>query len=775
MFDKLFDFSDISNFMSTLTESANQKAVAAKEVARVASVEKSNIADSADRYNAEAQKSLERLQGINAKGDEARRMAESTNIIDRISLIGDQILDPRNFTAEGRSRQISEMTQSLGAQGQIHNIEVNASEARIEETKASAILATAGVDAQMTKLRTQVDGLSLMNTAMAQTESLRQRNLADTDLPTIQQALLAPPDPSLNGKIVIAGMTYEPAELRERQKNLETRNALSMLTPQATDPDFAAKLRVNQNLQLANYSLPELETLRANKYIMPDGTQVEPQVWDGHYERQNSLQQQALQRQMNQATLENQVPMMLKESMTMADKLQTAATPGTPLSMARNNFLAAANNVATLAAQDTTPNGKMFQVAALQKAQQEMVKAVDIEANRKAAGDKQLADIYRDQMLGQPIQPSQVEDVLRSRYVKGSGFGEILPSETAIRVRKNADQSFLKLKQAAASNLDPMATKQSDKELKEQAIAEAIELERSEAGNVGINKIQQASSQRTDNPAIKSGMVPAMVFDTQIRAAETAWQDIGHKAGLTPDQIIMVRNGKYAEAGLSAEKASSIISEANVASVSYEYDMYEKQKPGLGYEMQQWYMKTLPEMARNYTSNLDPIHQTMTGDAVLDQAQKLGTMYTMADESANGRGLKMAQEMATGAKKPENMWPVLLHMNGRLADSQKQAIYYDVIMPAITQSRSQGANDDVTTAAIFQALTTYKSNDPTLMSAIKTAQRELPQELDRFNVMWSTVMAQGAESRLKSRLVGKDPAKAEAQINKVMPWLARAQ
>lgn len=773
MFEKLFQgASDIGNFLDTITTGANQKAVAAQETAQVAVTEKGKIADSAADYATEAQTTLQRLQRVEAVGAEARRMAESDNIFDRISLIGEQMINPRDYTLEGRQNQVSEMSTTLAVRGQIHNVEVNASAAKIDQAIAQEAAATAGVDARMNMLRTQVDGLQLANAAIAQTETLRQQNLMQVDLPSIQKTLMGPQQ---NNKIAINGMEYTPAEVREREKALTTRNQLSMLAPQATDPEFAQKLRVHHDLQLSNFALPELELLKSNHYIMPDGTQVEPGLWDAHYTRQNQMQQDTLNRQLNEQQLTVQVPAMLDQSMKLSKSVGAYATPGTPLAIANANFLAAANTVATVAAKDQTPVGKIAQVTALGRAQEQLVKTVESEALRKAAGDKELSVIYRSQMLGEEISPAQIEDVVRARYVKGKGFGDIFAdSDVSLRIRKNADENFAKRKQMAAQGaLDPMSPTKSEKELKEEAVVEALEQERNTAGVKGINMIQNAVSQRKDNPAIKAGMVPLQLNETQMRAHQMAIDNVKHREGLTDEQVLQLKNGNPAAAGISPERAAMLAQQINIESVMTEYDLFEQTKPGLGYEMQQWYAATLPELARNYTMNLDPIQQVLTGDSVLGEAQKLGAMYTMADESASQRGRQLATELATGAKKPENMWPVLLQMNSRLADSQKQTIFYDVIMPAVNAARAQGANDEVTTNAVFTALTTYKSDDPTLMSAIKITQRELPQELDRFQTMWATMMARNQPNRIRAQVVGKDPDLAGKQIDSVLPWLNR--
>ena len=773
MFENMFDFGNVKNFLDTMTQVTNQKAAAAKEVAQVAAGEKAQIADSATRYEAEAQKALTRLGGINTAGEDARAKAESNNIIDRVTLIGDQILNPRNYTAKGREAQIGEMSQSLAMQGQIHSIEVNASMARIQDAEAKATMKTAGVDATMSALRAQVDGLALMNNAIAQTETLRQSALAVTDLPTLTAALAAPPNPEAKGKIVLNGMSYTPYELKERQVQLENREKLAMLAPSSMDPDFMQKIKVHHDMQLANYSLPDLMKLKTDGYVMPDGTQVEPGLWDAHYNRQNQLQQDALQTQMNAAMLEQQVPAMLQESQLMAQNVKKYAQPGTPLAIAQQNFNIAAEGVARLAAADVTPMGKSVQITALNKAQEGLVRAVEQEAVRKAGGDKALAEIFRSQMLGYEIQPAQVEDVVKSRYVKGAGFGEILPNESALRVRKNADNYLQEAVKANAANFDSMAPNKSQKELKEEAIGKALEQERQEAGIVGINTIQRAVVTRKDNPAIKAGLVPGQLNEITMRSSAVAEKKVMDREGLSLEQLLAIKAGRPANAGITNERAAIIAESINVEAVQTEYDLYEQQRPGLGYEMQQWLQTTLPEMAQNYTANMSVFERTLAGDGVSIEAQRLAQMYTLADESATERSRKMAAEIATGARKPENMWPVLLHMQKQLGDSQKQAVYYDIVQPAIAQARSLGGNDETVSNAVFEAMTKFKSDDPTLMSAVKTMQRGLPDELDRFHTMWATIMSKGEISPIRGARVGNDPELAAKKLETVLPWLKK--
>lgn len=768
---KIFDFNNTENMLQTMTQATNQQAASAKEFADAALVQKDTVAESASRYNDEAQKALGKLKTVQAQGEDARAKADSLNPLDRITLIGDQILNPRGYTAEGRSKQIAEQGQQLAAHGQIFNIENNLAAANIDAAQAKFVADTTGANASMNLMRAHVEGLQLMSAGMQATETMRQQNLAMADMPTLLQVQATPLDPKLNGKIVMNGMAYTPGELKERQNALETREKLAFLTPQATDPKFAQAMNVMHDMSLATMSRVELDTLKQNGYVMQDGTQVSPGIFDSHYQRQTQMEQQSLERMMNETLLENQVPVMLKDSHQMATNVGKYAAPGTPLAVANNNFLAAANGVATVAAQDVTPEGKIKQVTVLGQAQKMLNEAVEKEVLQRSGGDKEMGSIYRSQILGQPIQASQVEDVMRSRYVSNKGFGELLPNEVSNRVRDNADKAYNRIKVEAAKDMTGMEVKFNDKQIREQAVNQAIEQERDNAGVIGINLIQQNVGNRSDSPAIKAGMVGGQVFEMQQRASSMAWDSVARQNDLSPDKILAIKNNRPAEAGITPEKAALIAQQVNVESVMAEYDLFDKTRPGLGYEMQQWYAKTLPEMAKTYTNSLDGIQQALTGDAVTREAQKLASMYTMADESATDRGKKVATELATGARKPENMWPVLLQNEKRLGDSQRQSIFYDVIQPAIQQARARGANDEVTTEAVYGALSNFKSDDPGLNGAVKVMMRELPTQLDNFNTIWTYTLAQNQQSLRRVSLLKNNPEEAGNQIRSVMPWM----
>src|SRR6185369_14600674 len=135
-----------------------------------------------------------------------------------------------------------------------------------------------------------------------------------------------------------------------------------------------------------------------------------------------------------------------------------------------------------------------------------------------------------------------------------------------------------------------------------------------------INTIQRLSYRRQDHPAAVAGMAPGQIEEVSLRASSKAAADVMEMEGVTPEQFAFIQAGNYSAAGVSDDKGSLIAQEYNATALSTEYDLLEAQKPGLGYQTQQWYMKNMGEMARAYVANMDPMENALTGDQILTQA-----------------------------------------------------------------------------------------------------------------------------------------------------------
>lgn len=764
----------IGSFLHSVGNMFTQQAAADRSLAEKTLAEQKLITESATQYQQIANKTADEYAKIRAQGEEARRLADG-DIFDRITLVGEQILNPQKFTREGRDARMSDLSMELGAAGQIHNVQIAASSARIEQARAQNLLDTVGLDSGMKALRLQVETMNLATQGIAAAEAMRAANLTKIELPDLQKALTLPPQK--NGKISLGGIEYSPTEIRERAKNLEVREKLSFMSPAVTDPDYMQKLAVSHELQLSTMSPAELQTIRSNGFIMPNGEQVMPAVWEAANDRQNRLMVEDITRKQNEHMIQNQVPAMMEQGMKLIDSTTKYTQPGTPFALEQTAYKAALGAAAELTntPEGQTPAGKIAQLEILQKAQERYVSAIQTEATRRAAGDKELAMLYTKQMTGQIISADEVGDVMRTRYISRKGLStDLIGNEASQRIRINADKILSKLQiQKAASGGFGVADL-SEKEMREQAFNEAFMQEQGTMGVTGVNQISQYLTKRKDNPAAKAGMFPAKIQQLQGDANIAALNKAQTEFGLTDEQMRFLQNGDAESAKLDPNKASQIMDSINQMTVAFEYDLLERERPGLGYEMKEWYSQVMPEVVDQYLGSLSPMQAAMASDAVRNEADKYVFKYRFADESASRRSEAAVTELMTGAKKPENAWIVMLNMNKNLADSEKQSIYYDVVLPTIQQSRNMKLSDEDTSKAVFQAINTFETNDPTLKSALRSVQRGLPDVIDNFEKNWQITIASGLKTgRDVYFLIAADnfPNAANTRLKSVVPWL----
>ena len=760
----------IGNFLTQIGQAATQQASADIQFAETVKKEQQVVADSSAIYNQQAKQTLEDYQQIEQSRQEADSMARG-DIFDRISLIGKQTLNPRDFTTEGRKMRMAEMSQGLALAGQVHNVEVVGAEARVAAAKAQQTIDTLTANAGVVATMKQIEGLQLAAQGIQATETIRELGLNKLEMPEIEHALTGPVP--RNGKIALGGLEYTPLELTEQMKRLKTRQQLALLSPQATDPEFRTKMAVHHSMTLSTMNRSALDEIRKSGYRMPDGTQVEPGIWESEWSRQNALAAEEMQTKMNELTLQNQVPVMLKDTQAMFDATQTYAVPGTPLYAARTKLQAAMGTVAQVANMDQTPQGKQLQIAGLQQAQTEYAGALQKEASRRAAGSKEMENVILKQMTGQPVYPEEIGDVLRTQYTKMSNFGEILPRDMSEALRSRADK-ILQNKRVQASqpsNMFADQAKVSDKELREQAFNEAFETMRGQIGADSVNEVKRNFSQRKDNPAIIAGMSPMAVDGIAMQADAQAKNTIAQRYGFNEAQMLSVMNSSSQGTGKNDNEISMIIQEMNYESAAAEYALFEQKQAGLGGRMMEWYQNSLPGAVNDVEKSLPQMQRDMAGSTIRTEASVLASNYANADKAALQKGRQAVIEMASGVKKPENSWLMLLNMSSRLAEPQKQAIYYDVVMPAIKQARSQNMNDEQTSQFVFETMSQYKTDNQMLKSSINAIQRELPDLMQTFDGMWASAMLLNQPDLTQADITASDPSLANKQLKATIPWM----
>lgn len=759
----------VGGFLTNLGASFNKQMNLDKQLAEGVLAENQKLATMSEGYSQAADATAKNLQAINAQQAEAKRLATSENIFDRIQLVGEQILNPRGFTSEGRTKAKAELTQDLNLQGQILGAQASASEMRVGAMKAEHALATLGVNEGMLKVRAMTEGYQAAAAGLQAQETLRTASLAPIQVQDITKALAGPKLP--NGNIELNGFEYTPTELRERSKALDVREKLSLLGPQLTDPEYMQKLAIHQEMTLSTMTAAEMEEVRRNGYVMPDGTQVSSGVWMSEWTRANQADSMILERKTNEFILQNQVPKLMEEGQQFLQQTSEYAVPGSPITAARTEYQSAMAIAAQIAEAEPTPAGKLKVATLLSKAKEGYIQSIEKEASRKAGGNKDVTDIFFKQMTGQPVPIEQISDVIRSRYIKREGFTNVIPGDLATKLRVSADEIANKLRISQAKDMSFDNAKMTDVQLREEAFNQAFEKMRGSIGTDIANQVQTNLSNRTDNPAIKAGLLPAQLTQQRLAASQMARDRIKQSYGLTDGQVASLMSGDYDAIGKNPNDIKLMLDEFNAESTMAEYELLENTRPGLGFDMAQWYAREVPRMADTYVKGLDPIQQAIAGDRATGAAEELTMHYTRADEAITNRREQTIKQMQIGVKKPENSWMLMLNMTPGLADSERQSLYYDVVMPAVKVARGQGADDQTASQAAFDALNSYKTDDKTVNSAIRSFQRDLPNIIDNFEKLWGATVNIDNNNAVVFGRMQQATQQSSDRLKKFVPWI----
>lgn len=770
----------IASFLDAFTTQAKAQAAADEKLKEETVRQHENLSASAAEYNLAAQQTLESYRDIEAKRQEAQQLASSSSIFDRITLMGEQILNPRDYTREGREKRVGELTQGLALAGQVHNAQVVLTNSKIAEAEALHGLETLGANQATLAIKAQVEGLQKAQAGLMAMEEIKRIGLNQLDATTIQKALIGPVPPS--GKITVGGIDFTPTELREQAKTLETRERLSFLSPIATDPEYAQKLNVQHEMILATMDTTKLTELRNNGFIMPEtGQQVSPATWQMAWDRALKNEQTDMELKLNQFALENQVPKIIEESQQFLNNTKQYASPGTPLNAARLQFETELGGIALIAQQDQTPQGKIRQMQTLQLAREKYIQALQKEAKIRSAGDEALGNIYLKQMTGQFVSSDEIADVLRTRYVKHNGFGTVLPTEDLTKLRGQADKFLQEKRLAASQNI--MGDKVPEAELREQAFNEAFNSLRESKGAEKVNQALRELDIREDHPGRKVGLPPSKFSQVRLQADANTKAETMRQYGLTQEQMHYLLNEDNVSAGLPAAKASEIMQGYNQRLAAEEYNLYEVIRPGLGNEVMSWYQQTLPAMADKMQETLDPMIRDYVGDSVRQQLLVQSTLYGQANQAAIQRTQEMVKQAAFRVKEPANYWMMLLNSSTQLEDPEKQAVFYGVIQPTVAQAKQLNYSPEQTQDAIMSAIDQYQGTDSITNKAIKQLQRELPTLMKNNESIIDTLMAltsyeyasqMNSPFSMTQAMSGVSPESTPAQsevLRQYVPWL----
>jgi len=725
-----FDLSMIGDMMATMGQHQAKAAASAKAVAEAAERERNAIAQSATLYQQQAQQVQAQLGNIEKARIESEQLANG-GLLDRIELIGAQMLNPRDYTREGRQNRVAEASQTLSVLGQTHNANLAASEARIAQVQAQQSVDLLGSETALNALKVKVDTMSLMRQGAQESETLRLMQLDKLDLTTLHSSMALPPA-TPNGEIEIGGFKYNNLELQERAKSLKTRQDLAMWSPQVTDPAYAASVQAKHNLMFNTMSSAELQAVKANGGIMPDGLPVDPAQLEAASQLKMKQEQDTMQLTLSQAMAPLQAPQMLADAQNQIEVLTMTAAPNTVLGRALADYRIQVGLASKMIGNAGTVGGELVLMDSLTKANERLDAAVSQEAKARASGDADLEPILRNQMLGIPVDAGAVQDYVAKRFVKKQGFARALPNGQAVELQGIIDGHYSKLRMASIGDI--MGDSIPDSELREQAARIGLEEYSVQMANRNANdatRIMMEAPQFQANPIKAAGITAAGLSDIGQRATTIARNNIAQQQGVDPNVWEAIRLQKPESVGLSPARADELAQMVNMEAIMVEYDLLDATRPGLGSAYATWIAEnaqalgTVANSRHGTTSNL-------FAAATQEQLGALAGYWSIADESSTRRGQAVIQESLTRAKDPSRMFRSVLETVTELTPEQKEAVYSQIMLPVINNAKQAKLSPEDTFANLNAALDAGSPTDPALTIAAQRTLRALPSAIASY-------------------------------------------
>ena len=690
------------------------------------------VEESANRQQLMTQAAMAEAEKIKAAGQYSRKLA-SGSLLDGIELITAQALDPTNFTAEGRQKQLGDTQNLLTASQNMHQATVAASQARIQTRLTTNSLAKFEATAGLEMLKTQVSTLGIIGQGVAATEAMRELQLTKLTPDEIQEGIkLADLG---DGNAEFNGLKFSRLELQEAKKANDLRTQLAFLIPTEKDPNFVARADSYIAATLPFMTTAQLQELQAGKGVLAPGITVPDSVLTTAIAESMKNDSAKVTQKLDAATAVQQVPQTLATLQADLKFYESRFEPGTPMGAAFDQYRLATSIIGSNSEEaNKTTGGKLALIQQAQTARNEFQAKLDAEAVAQAGGDTDLVPILRSQLMGKAVDPRALNDYVVNRYVAGKSFARVMDPKGAAELTAAIERRFTEGKSAQFSIMGDKPTKDELAEI------------RSNAANAGVqdfitNKartIMQAAPiealRDPSNPLVAAGIDDKAYTQISFQASQMAREAVQTQRELTPVQIEALSRNKPAEAGIDSERAREINNEINQQTIIMEYDLLNQRSPGLGVAYSEWISMNLPAIAQEAAKGQGQMAAMFT-ENVGEQAMAVGAVWSAANENATQRGKRVLFESLTQTRRPENMFRNVLTLIPDVTPEEQQLVYDTLIGPAIQSAKAKRLNPQQTSDLIGLALQEGTPDSvPATKAAIKIL-RALPASLANYEAV----------------------------------------
>lgn len=695
---------DLSTLLQGVEAAAEDKKQSAANLSAVSIDASKTALQSAQQLNQAALSRVTELDQMEAARERGIKLAESDNIFDVIQLAIDQSAQPSLYTREGRQNRRAELAQDLAFRGTIHDTTVNAQNSRIAVAKAEMDAATSKQTLLLEGLRTQTEAMQLASSNIAESEKLRSLSLLQFDQRQLETALGQASDPAQ--KIDLGGFQYSQTELKERRDNLLTREFLTSLPLDVTDPKVASARREIQSRTLATMNPEELLSVRNNRYQLPDGTQADPAMVDEMYTRASSAKIDQINATQRSSIAQQYQEYYLPQEAQKLDRIEKQTLPTSPLRQTIDKYrlqLATANQ---LLQQTNDPTQRHVILSEMIKQREQVDSAVRSEATRLAKGNKELAELHLARLSGAPIDPGLVMDTLSARLMKEQGTADILPTDQSVELQRLFKQRYDSKLQATISQGGLVDRDQLKKEATQEAI---VALSNNVAKQTGASAIL-GQNRIAGNPL---GSFNASDIQVMLDTADrVATQTVKEANGMSDDDWTAYMAGQL-PAGFDAAKIDREYEKQQAKGI---YLYLEGEQAGLGRAFVSWwanngleYMGRAAEAAQADSADpRDSFSGSLQESALHDMAQQLINNLVTGREEMTQEGGKRVADFVTFKGDPSIASAILLQQDSELSDADKSLVFKTLLEPAIKEAERRQLPFRETMGQLESVIASYK-------------------------------------------------------------------
>lgn len=704
-----------------LTRKRHEEELAKQARQKAANNEKARIANSSAKIS---QDLVGELGGLSATIDRAEKGRQEVEALRAdgglgatLDLIGKQIRDPGTYTRAGRTKAVAEATSLMNARTQEAALRQSALNDLSQVVDAELLAKDSGYEAA--KLDEQ-QNQELINTEMIRVQTMNNtlvanQQLADSRLAVMTDEELKATHQRAGGKpIDVGGVMIDPGTLERRIQAVDER-------AYARETRAAALEAKNQELakKAAERELESMNIEELRPMVLSGDPRFELADIKRVYDTKLAAQADNIARLGLEFRYQDFGAAVTVPAMEDAERMATGIPKGSVAEQALGTYRQTIGSVmaATRALADQgiemPPEARESGALAIQKAREEVDKAIEKEATLRSKGDKNLKDAYIDLYRGEPVQAASVEAAITSRLNKGMPLDDVLPQETAAIVRNRYNELVQELQknnimgQMDRETIKRLATQQAIQEGVGRSIAVRTQ-------DMFVNQLQDP-----ENP-LYGALQPNAMLGLIAKSDQAGIQDFKRTYNLTDEEFTRFSQGQSIEGKVGpAQKV-----ELGVIQGQRFLMELDAINPGLAKRYTGWWETKGPayaektQQARLATAKRDGLQaaamESFAGD--MEKEGQYAYMQTLnqAYETYQGAKEERFNSMVSFDFKPEIRQAALLQMDDSINDEDRANFMKGFIFPIMRSAKEQNLDYDDTNRLIEQAIDANVTDDPKL-------------------------------------------------------------